>query len=145
MKMSFARWSKIRRAAVPALLIGSCVASLPAVGQECEVKLGAAGPMTGGGASWGLSTKAGTEFEAAWTNTNGGLQMGNRKCKVTVVSFDSQSTAAGGAAAANYLASQNVHAVVGPPLSPENTGFKPVRKRAQTENFTTAFAVDALC
>jgi branched-chain amino acid transport system substrate-binding protein len=138
------RHSPIRWAAVPALLTVCGLASLPAAAQDCEVKIGAAGPMTGGGASWGLATKAGTEFEAAWTNANGGVPMGNRKCKVTVVAVDAMSTAAGGAAAANYLASQNVHAVIGPPLSVESTGFKPVGKRDDIVHFTTAFASDAL-
>src|SRR5205823_894616 len=83
-----------------------------ATAQDCEIKLGVAGPMTGGGSSWGLSEKAAVEFEAAYTNANGGLQVGDRKCKVAVVSVDAQSTAAGGAAASNYLASQGVPAVI---------------------------------
>jgi len=70
--------------------------------------------------------------------------MGTRKCKVTVVAVDAMSSAAGGAAAANYFASQNIHVVVGPPLSVENTGFKPVGKRNDILHFTTAFAADAL-
>ncbi|MDB5596839.1 MAG: Extracellular ligand-binding receptor, partial [Hyphomicrobiales bacterium] len=90
-------------AALPALLTSLWAVSLPAAAQECEVKIGTVGPMTGGGSSWGLSEKAGVEFEAAWTNANGGLQMGNRKCKVKVISFDGQATAAGGAAASNYF------------------------------------------
>src|SRR5258708_1455941 len=118
------------------MVVASCLASLQASAQECEVKLGVTGPMPGGGASWGLSEKAATEFEVAWPNANGGLQVGNRKCKVSVISFDSQSTAAGGAAAANYLASQGAHAVVGPVISPEITGFKPVAKRNGLVNFT---------
>jgi branched-chain amino acid transport system substrate-binding protein len=118
--------------------------SLPAAAQECEVKLGTVGPMTGGGASWGLSEKAGVEFEAAWVNANGGVQVGNRKCKVKVVSFDGQSTAAGGAAASNYFASQKVFAINGPILGPENAGFKAVAKRNNQVSFTTTFALDAI-
>jgi branched-chain amino acid transport system substrate-binding protein len=142
MKRTPTQW--IKAATVPALLIAGSLAGLSAAAQDCEVKLGVAGPMTGGGASWGLSAKAGTEFEAMWTNLNGGLPVGGRKCKVSVVSVDAQSTAAGGAAAANTLASQNIHAVVGPIPSPENTGFKPVGKRADIVNITTAFAADAM-
>jgi branched-chain amino acid transport system substrate-binding protein len=140
----FTRHKNIRIAVRQAMLIGACLASLPAAAQECEVKLGIVGPMTGGGAGWGLAEKAGTEFEAAWTNANGGLQIGNRKCKVTVFSFDAQSTAAGGAAASNYFASQGVHLVVGPIPSPETTGFKPVAKRHGQINFATSFSVDAI-
>ncbi|MFL9951544.1 ABC transporter substrate-binding protein [Paraburkholderia agricolaris] len=144
MKRIFTRWSRTKSAALATMVVASCLGSLPAGAQECEVKLGVTGPMTGGGASWGLSEKAATEFEVAWTNANGGLQIGNRKCKVSVISVDSQSTAAGGAAAANYLASQGAHAVVGPVISPEITGFKPVAKRNGLVNFTPSFAADVI-
>ena len=144
MTMICARWKTIRSIAAPALLIVSCVAGSPVAAQECEVKLGTVGPMTGGGASWGLSEKAGVEFEAAWVNANGGLQVGNRKCKVTVVSVDGQATAAGGAAASNYFASQKVFAINGPVVGPENAGFKPVAKRNGQVSFTTTFALDAI-
>jgi branched-chain amino acid transport system substrate-binding protein len=138
------RRSVARRAALPAFVIGACVAALPAAAQECQVKLGAVGPMTGGGASWGLSEKAGADFEAAWTNEHGGLPMGDKKCKVVVVPYDSLSTASGGAAASNYLASQGVHAVNGPIVGPENAGWKSVAKRNDQVSFTTTFAVDAI-
>ncbi|GJH27058.1 ABC transporter substrate-binding protein [Caballeronia novacaledonica] len=143
MKSYFERWRVVRAAALLTFTL-ACSASMPANADECEVKIGVAGPMTGGGASWGLSEKAATEFEAAWTNKNGGLPVGNKKCKVSVVSVDSLSTAAGGAAAANYLASQGVHAVVGPVISPEITGFKPVAKRNGLVDFTPSFAVDVI-
>lgn len=144
MKIDFSRRSAIWTAVLPALLIGASIASLPASAQDCEVKLGSVGPMTGGSSSWGLSEKAGVEFEAAYVNEKGGLPMGGKKCKVTVVSVDGQGTAAGGAAAANYLASQGVYAVNGPILSIETTGFKPVGKRHGQVNFATGFAVDII-
>ncbi|VWB18900.1 amino acid ABC transporter substrate-binding protein [Burkholderia lata] len=133
-----------RSVVMSGLAVAVCAVSLPVAAQECTIKLGVAGPMTGGGASWGLSEKAATEFEAAWTNARGGLPVGNRKCKVSVVSVDTQSTVAGGAAAANYLASQGVHAVVGPVISPEITGFRPVAKRNGVVSFTPSFASDVL-
>src|SRR4051812_8564957 len=86
----------------------------PASAQNCEVKIGVIGPMSGAASSWGLAAKAGTEFAAALANEDGGLPMGNRKCQVRVVSYDALYTAAGGAAASNYLASENVHITVGP-------------------------------
>jgi branched-chain amino acid transport system substrate-binding protein len=85
--------------------------------------------MSGGSSPWGLAAKAGADFAAALANDEGGLKMGNRKCTVKVVSFDSLYTAAGGAAAANYLVSENVHVTMGPVGSPETTGFRPVAKR----------------
>jgi len=138
-----------RRAATEAtacamLLVASLAGGQTAQAQACVVKLGVAGPMTGGGASWGLSEKAAADFEAKWTNLHGGLQVGGQKCTVVVVGVDSQSTVSGGAAAANYLASQGVHAVVGPLPAPENTGFKPVAKRNNMMDITPTFSAQAL-
>lgn len=143
-KITTLHWRDARAAVLPALILGACLASFPAAAQDCVVKIGTAGPMTGGGASWGLAEKAGVDFEALWVNEHGGLQVGNQKCKVVVVPVDAQSTVAGGAAASNYLASQGVHAVNGPIVGPENTGFKPVAKRNDQVTFTSTFAVDAI-
>ena len=126
------------------LSFSSCFAVSSAFAQGCEVKLGVAGPMAGGAASWGLAMKTGAEFVAAQTNANGGLPMGNRKCSVSVSSFDSQYTPAGGAAAANYFASQNIKIIVGPLAAPEATGIKPVAQRNGQLTFTSALASDAI-
>ena len=60
------------------------------------------------------------------------------------LSFDAQYTAAGGAAAANYLASENVHVTVGPVGSPETTGFRPVAKRSGIINFSSSYMRDVM-
>ena len=82
------------------LMVGACLIGGAASAQECEVKIGITGPMAGSGAIWGLAEKAATEFEAAVVNNAGGLQVGDKKCKIRTFSFDAQYTAAGGAAAA---------------------------------------------
>jgi branched-chain amino acid transport system substrate-binding protein len=125
-----------------ALAVGTV--ALPAAAQECEIKIGAAGPMSGGSAAWGLAMKSGAEFLAALAAEQGGLQVGDKKCSVKVVPFDSQYTAAGGAAAANFFASESVHAVIGPVGAPEVTGFKPVAKRNDQVSFNTTYAKDAI-
>ena len=138
------RLSHHRPAALTALLVASCLAAMPAAAQDCEVKIGTVGPMTGGGASWGLSMRAAVDFEAATVNAAGGLPMGSRKCKVVVVPYDSLSTASGAAAAANFFASQNVHAVNGPVVGPESSGWLPVGKRNGIISFTSTFALNAM-
>jgi branched-chain amino acid transport system substrate-binding protein len=70
--------------------------------------------------------------------------MGNRKCKVKVVSFDSQYTAAGGAAASNYFASEGDHVVMGPMGSPEVTGFRPLSKRNGQVHITSTYLREAV-
>ena len=84
-------------------------AAMPALAQECEAKLGAVGPLSGSAAAWGLSVAEGAKFAAAVANEGGGIQVGDKKCQVKVFEFDAKYTAAGGAAAADYLASEDVH------------------------------------
>jgi branched-chain amino acid transport system substrate-binding protein len=130
--------------ALGAMIAALGLASLPALAEDCVVKLGVAAPMSGAGAAWGIAMKGGVEFEAAHYNAMGGVQVGNQKCKVTVQAYDDPMSAAGGASAANFFAAQGIHLIVGPVTSPENTGFKPVAKRNGLLNFTTTFALDAI-
>ena len=110
-----------------------------ALAEDCTVKLGVVGPLSGAAAAWGLSAKEATDFVAAAANADGGIKMGDKKCVVKVSSFDSQYTAAGGAAGANYLASEGVHATLGPVGSPETTGFRPVDARVGIVNFSSSY------
>jgi branched-chain amino acid transport system substrate-binding protein len=126
-------------------LLLSCLATaLPAAAQECEVKIGAVGPMSGATASWGLATKAAADQLAGLYNEGGGLPMGSRKCKVKVVPYDSLCTAAGGAAASNFMASEKVAVVLGPSCSPETTGFRPVAKRHGQVNFSASYMLGVI-
>jgi len=138
----FMRWGLIL--AIELALAGSVLICRTASAEDCQIKIGMVGPMTGGAATYGLAEKAATEFEAAWTNANGGLQVGGRKCQVSVVSYDSQATAAGGAAGSNYMASQGIFAIIGPIPSPEVTGFKPVSKRHNQVNMSSSYASDVI-
>ena len=133
-----------RSACLPALLLAMAAVCSPAAAQDCETKIGALGPMSGGAAAWGLAMKAGAEFAAAQANEAGGVQIGNRKCKVTVLNYDSKYTADGAAAGANYMASQNVKVIIGPVGSPEATGIKPVAQRNQQLTFNSSYAKDAI-
>lgn len=125
----------------PALLISGASTSQA---QDCEVKIGVAGPMSGGAAAFGLNEKLGADFQAAMANANGGLQVGDKKCTVTVVGLDSKYTSAGGAAAANYFVSEDIHAILGPVGTPEVEGFKSVGKRNGLVSFNMTYAKDAL-
>ena len=136
---------RVKAAAWPALVLAGCLAAGPAAAQDgCEVKVGVVGPMTGGASAWGLAMKAGTEFQAALANETGGLPMGNRKCRVKVVTVDGLCTAAGGAAASNLLASEGIVATTGPICSPETTGFQPVAKRHGQIYFSSSYKHDVI-
>lgn len=130
-------------ALIPALLV-SCTWAGSASAQDCEVKIGIAGPMSGGAAAFGLNEKLGADFQAALANESGGLQVGDKKCKVVTVGYDSKYTSAGGAAAGNYFASQDVHVVLGPVGTPEVEGFKPIGKRNKLVSFNMTYAKDAI-
>src|SRR6185369_16845513 len=140
----FESLKSIRRMTLPAFVLTSCLTSLPASAQDCEVKLGVVGTMSGGGAASGLGVKAGAEFQAALANAEGGIQVGNGKCKVKVYPVDAFCTAAGGAAAGNRLASEGVVAIMGPQCSPEVTGWRPVGQRYKQLGFTVTYLSDAL-
>lgn len=120
------------------------VSAAGAYAQDCSVTIGAVGPFSGAASAWGLAAKEGAEFAAALANADGGLKVGEGQCKVNVVSFDSQYTAAGGAAGANFLASSSVHATVGPVGSPETTGFRPVAARSGIVNFSSSYMRDVI-
>ena len=132
------------RTIAPSVIILVSLASAPAFAQGCEIKIGTSGPLSGSAAAWGIAYKTGPEFIATLVNEKGGIEVGGKKCLVKVISFDAQATTAGGAAAANYFASEGVHAVVGPVLSTEHTGFKGVAARNGIVNFTPTYALDAL-
>ncbi len=118
--------------------------SLSAWAQGCELKIGSMGPMSGGAAQWGLAMDAAANLAAAEVNAEGGLKVGDKKCHVTVVAYDSKYTADGAAAGANALAAEGIHFIIGPVGSPEATGIKPVAARNEQIAWNASYAKDAL-
>jgi branched-chain amino acid transport system substrate-binding protein len=135
---------KVLGALAPALVISCGLAAGTASAQNCEVKIGVAGPMSGGASAFGLNLKLGADFQAALANEKGGLEVGGRKCKVETVGYDSLYTTSGGAAAANFFASKDIHVVLGPVGSPEVTGFKSIGARDKLVSFNMTYAKDAI-
>jgi branched-chain amino acid transport system substrate-binding protein len=115
-----------------------------AYAQTCEIKIGGMGPMSGGAAQWGLAMAGAAELAAAEANAGGGLEVSGKKCKVTVISYDSKYTADGAAAGSNALASQGIKIIIGPVGSPETTGIKPVAARNEQLAWNAAYAKNAL-
>jgi branched-chain amino acid transport system substrate-binding protein len=120
--------------------------ALPATAfaQSCELKIGAMGPMSGGGAQWGLSMNSAAELAAAEVNQEGGVKIDGKTCKVTVVSYDSKYTADGAAAGANALAAQDIHLIIGPVGAIEVAAFKPIAARNQQIGWNSAYSNNAL-
>ena len=118
--------------------------STAAQAQNCELKIGAMGPMSGGAAQWGLAMAGATELAAAEVNSAGGIKMGGKTCKVVVVPYDSKYTADAAAAGSNAFAAQDIKLIVGPVGSPEATGIKPVAARNEQLAWNAAYAKNAL-
>lgn len=134
------------RALLAAAATAICVvfASPSAWAQACELKIGSMGPMSGGAAQWGLAMDAAAQMAAAEVNVEGGLKVGDKKCHVTVVAYDSKYTADGAAAGANALAAEGIHFIIGPVGAPEATGIKPVAARNGQIAWNASYAKDAL-
>lgn len=121
-----------------------CATPAAAFAQNCEMKLGAMGPMSGGAAQWGLAMNSAAELAAAEVNAEGGVKIGGKQCKVVVVPYDSKYTADGAAAGSNAFAAQDIHLIIGPVGSPEATGIKPVAARNGQVAWNASYAKNAL-
>lgn len=140
---------------VPRLVVSVCLAAAVAMqvgltavpahaAGPCELKIGAIGPLAGPAAEWGLTLVRAAEFAAAEANAAGGLQVGDSKCHVSVVSYDSKYTAEGAAAGTNSFVSQRIKFIIGPIGSPEITGLKPVGNRNNLLVFGDGYAKNAI-
>lgn len=130
------------------LLAGVLVVALPAAASSaqaaCELKLGVVGGLSGATAQWGNAIKAAIEFDVKKVNDAGGLQVGSERCQVTTSVLDTKATAEGAAAAANQLVSQGIKFVLGPVVSPEATGIKPIALRNNMLVFLNSYAKNAI-
>jgi branched-chain amino acid transport system substrate-binding protein len=110
----------------------------------CELKLGVVGGFSGATAQWGNAIKAAVEFVVKKANDAGGLQVGSDRCQVAISVLDTKATAEGAAAAANQLVSQGIKFVLGPVVSPEATGIKPIAMRNNMLVFLNSYAKNAI-
>ncbi len=110
----------------------------------CELKLGVVGGFSGATAQWGNAIKAAIEFVVKKANDAGGLQVGPDRCQISISTVDTKATAEGAAAAANQLVSQGIKFVLGPVVSPEATGIKPIATRNNMLVFLNSYAKNAI-
>lgn len=138
--------------AVAALLagaLGACGADKTSAeggegGGKCTLRIGTLGPMSGPAADFGLSMKATADLVAYEQNQKGGVKVGDRRCRVKVMSFDTGYTSAGAAEAVGEFSSNNVKFVIGPLGAVELTGMKPVAARHDMLLVANGFGGDAL-
>ncbi len=127
------------------LVVACMIAAVPGVAAaNCEIKLGATGPLSGAATQWGLAIKGAADFVAAEANAKGGVKVGSETCQLRVVAIDAKYTAEGAAAAANNFVSQGVKFILGPMGSPEVTGMKPIATRNKMLMMSDSYARDAI-
>lgn len=87
--------------AASALLLGNNTV------QAETLKIGYIGPMTGGGAPWGISGAEGIRFAADDINAKDGLKVGDKTYQVDVIAYDDKYSAAEAVSAYNRLVFQD--------------------------------------
>ncbi|HEY4296620.1 MAG TPA: ABC transporter substrate-binding protein [Paraburkholderia sp.] len=86
-------------AALGVALLGAA----PMLQAQEVLKIGAIGSLSGGGTAWGLATQRGAQMAIDEVNAAGGLKVGGKTYKPTLVMVDDQYTASGGRTAAQRL------------------------------------------
>jgi len=129
-----------------ALAAGATLAA-PAVHAADVLTIGAIGPLTGPGASWGLGLAGGVEIAAEEVNARGGLKVGDKTYEVKVLAYDEQYTAAGAIAAYTRLVTQDgVKYIIGPDTSVGMVAIKDMVEQNKTIVFSGGYtrrAIDA--
>lgn len=120
-----------RRAAV--LLSAAALCVFTTAHAEDVLKLGAIGSLSGGGTAWGLATQRGAQMAIDEVNAAGGLKVGGKAYKVSLVMLDDQYTATGGRTAAQRLMTlEKVKFILGPVGTPVVLGAIAVTNPGKT-------------
>lgn len=136
---------KRRSFSLLALAVGAVLVTAPARAEDV-LTIGAIGPLTGAGASWGLGLAAGPQLAAAEINAKGGLKVGDKTYQVKVVAYDEQYTAAGTIAAYTRMVQDGIKYIMGPISSVGALAIKDMVEENKTIMFSGCYtrkAVDA--
>lgn len=131
-------WSKTRSwltlSLVAAMLLAACgtkpttsggdgPAADTASGGPIALKIGAVGSKSGGGTAWGVATERGVQLAIDEVMAQGGLKVGDKTYKPTMLMYDDQYTGQGGTTAATRLVNEDkVKYIIGPIGSPAVLG-----------------------
>ena len=95
-----------------------------------ELKIGAIGSLSGGGAAWGIGTQRGVQLAVDEVNARGGLKVGDKRYTLRMIIYDDAYTGQGGTNAATRLILEDgVKFIVGPIGSPAVIGAGLVANR----------------
>lgn len=127
---------------------GMLCATLPlgVQAQETEdLKIGALVTLSGAGAAWGQGMKNAAELAALEVNKAGGLEVGGKRYKVSVVAYDDKYQANEAVTVANRLVFEDkVKYIIGPVGSAPVLAIQPVTEKNQVIVITLGFTAKAL-
>lgn len=131
------------RVGAAAALLAS-VATTSALAQE-ELKIGALVTLSGPGAAWGEGMMRAAELAAEDVNAKGGLEVGGKKYRVTVVAYDDKYQANEAVTAANRLVFEDqIRYIVGPVGSAPVLAIQPITEKNKAIVLTLGFTSKAL-
>jgi branched-chain amino acid transport system substrate-binding protein len=106
------------------VLLGFCVIMLQTAPLAAEeLRLGGLGPLSGGGATWGLGLQRAVTIAIDEANAKGGLKIEGKTYYPRLIMYDTQYTGQGGTTAALRLVNEDkVKFIIGPVGSPEVLG-----------------------
>jgi len=131
----------LRRSTATALATAAAMAALTACGggastgsttagcADGKVGIGVLLPLSGSAAGFGQGIRQAMEYAASEVNSAGGLTMGDAKCTVELVDFDTKGSAEQASTGINTLISKGQKIIWGPNLSHEVTAVQPIAQR----------------
>jgi branched-chain amino acid transport system substrate-binding protein len=131
-------WLTLSTASVLAVLLANASAA-------DELKLGALATLSGPGAAWGMAILSAAELAAAEVNAKGGLAIGDKHDKVTVVSYDDKYKPTDAVTGINrFIYEDGVHFVVGPLGSAPLAAILPITTENKVLTMTMAWSSVAM-
>ncbi|WP_353171160.1 ABC transporter substrate-binding protein [Paracandidimonas soli] len=129
-----------------ALLCATSALPLALQAQETgDLKIGALVTLSGAGAAWGQGMKNAAELAALQVNKDGGLEVGGKRYKVSVVAYDDKYQANEAVTVANRLVFEDkVKYIIGPVGSAPVLAIQPITEKNKVIVITLGFTAKAL-
>jgi branched-chain amino acid transport system substrate-binding protein len=106
-----------------------------------DLKIGVIAALSGGGTAWGLGLERGVQIALDEVNDAGGLKVGGKTYKLSLVAYDDQYNAAQAKTAVDRLVEQDsVKYIMGPVGSPGALSTEPVTANAKVLQFVDGYA-----
>src|SRR6201999_1095670 len=106
-----------------------------------DLRIGVIAALSGGGTAWGLGLERGVQIALDEVNDEGGLKIGGKTYKLSLVAYDDQYNAAQAKIAVDRLVQQDgVKYIMGPVGSPGALSTEPVTAPTKVLQFVDGYA-----